>query len=154
MLVLQFIPGSHYFGVFLLDWKYCNQNNRILNLDSRIALQAASLIGTTEPSNSIPGSSDRHALVSTEGKFKIIWNLSKVLVRVMRYNICDHTKDKITQTVIINSRVNYFEAARMIQIKKSSTTGFQTFYTGLLILSLKRTTEKNLQSTRIVSLQF
>ena len=63
-------------------------------------------------------------------------------------------KIKLHKLTIINPRVNYFEAARMIQIKKSSTTGFQTFYKGPLILSLKRTTEKNLQNTRIVSLQF
>ena len=57
-------------------------------------------------------------------------------------------KIKLHKLTIINPRVNYFEAARMIQIKKSSTTGFQTFYKGSLILSPKRTTEKKLQSTR------
>ena len=52
-----------------------------------MALQAAPLIGTTtvprnlsvscdygamEPSNSVPGSADRHAQLLTAGKFKII----------------------------------------------------------------------------------
>ena len=67
--------------------KYCNQNNKILHLTSHMALQAAPLIGTTtvprnlsvscdygamEPSNSVPGSADRHAQLLTAGKFKII----------------------------------------------------------------------------------
>ena len=71
--------------------KYYNQNNKNLHLVSHIALQAASLNGSTESSNSVPGSSDRHVLLLTEGNFEIIWNLNKILVRVMRYNICDHT---------------------------------------------------------------
>ena len=43
--------------------KYCNQKNKILHLVSHIVLQAVSLIGTTEPSTSVPGGSDRHALL-------------------------------------------------------------------------------------------
>ena len=65
--------------------KYYNQNNKILHLVSHIALQATSMIGTTEPSSSVPGSSDRHALLLTEGNFEIILNLDKILVPVMRY---------------------------------------------------------------------
>ena len=55
--------------------KYYNQNNKILHLVSDIALQATLLIGTTEPSSSVPGSSDRHALLLTEGNFEIVLNL-------------------------------------------------------------------------------
>ena len=44
--------------------------------------------------------------------------------------------------------MNYFESARMIQTKKRSTTGFQTIGKGPFILSLKRTTKKNPQSTK------
>ena len=55
--------------------KYYNQNSKILHLVSHIVLQATSLIGTTEPSSSVPGNSDRYALLLTEGNFKIILNL-------------------------------------------------------------------------------
>ena len=65
--------------------KYYNQSNKILHLVSHIALQATSLIGTTEPSGSFPGSSDSHALLLAEGNFEIILNLDKILVHVMRY---------------------------------------------------------------------
>ena len=41
--------------------KYYNLNNKILHLISDMAFQAAPLIGTTEPSNSVPGSSDKYA---------------------------------------------------------------------------------------------
>ena len=63
--------------------KYYNQNNKILHLVSHIALQAASLISATEPSNSVPGSSDRYAFLLTEGNFEMILNLNKILVHVM-----------------------------------------------------------------------
>ena len=76
-------------ALFNQNRKYYNQNNKILHLVSQIALQAASLIVTTEPSNSVPRSSDRHALLLREGDFEIIWNLDKVLVR---YNIFDRTE--------------------------------------------------------------
>ena len=56
-----------------------------------MALQTAPMIGTTEPSNSIPGSSDRHALLLAAGNFEIIWNVNKVLFRVVRFDICDRT---------------------------------------------------------------
>ena len=65
--------------------KCYNHNNKTLHLVSHIALQATSLISTTEPSSSVPGGSDRHALLLTEGNFEIILNLDKILVRVMRY---------------------------------------------------------------------
>ena len=65
--------------------KYYNQNNKTLPLVSHIALQATSLIGTTEPLSSVPGYPDRHALLLTEGNFEIILNLHKTLVHVMRY---------------------------------------------------------------------
>ena len=60
--------------------KYYNQHDKILRLASHMALQAPPLIGTTnvtrkgtflsvycdygrtEPANSVPGSSDRHAI--------------------------------------------------------------------------------------------
>ena len=57
--------------------KYYNQNNKILHLVSHIALQATLLIGTTEPSSTLPGSSDRHALLLSEGNFEIILDLKK-----------------------------------------------------------------------------
>ena len=43
------------------------------------------MIGTTEPLSSVPGSSDRDALLLTEGNFEIILNLDKILVHVMCY---------------------------------------------------------------------
>ena len=55
--------------------KYYNQNNKILYLVSHIALQSTSMIGATESSTSVLGSSDRHALLLTEGNFEIILNL-------------------------------------------------------------------------------
>ena len=88
--------------------KYSNQNNKILHF-VHMALQAAPVngttivirngkfisvscdCGTTEPSISVPGSSDRHAQLLAEGNFEIIWNLDKILVRVMGYKICDRT---------------------------------------------------------------
>ena len=79
--------------------KYYNQNNKILHLVSCMALQATPMIGMAEPSNFVPGSSDRHAQLLKAGNFKIIWNLDKILVWLMHYNICDRTKNtKITQT--------------------------------------------------------
>ena len=71
--------------LFEQNRKYYNQNNKILHLVSHIALQATSLIGTTEPSSSVPGSSDTHALLLTEGNFEIILNLDKILVHAIRY---------------------------------------------------------------------
>ena len=44
--------------------------------------QAAALIGTMEPSSSVPGMSDRYAQFLTAGNFKIISNLEKTLVSV------------------------------------------------------------------------
>ena len=46
--------------------KYYNQNNKILHLVSHVTFHtwsslAAPLIGPTEPSNYVPGSSDWHA---------------------------------------------------------------------------------------------
>ena len=55
----------------------------------------------------------------------------------------------ITQTD--KPRVNYFEAARMIQAKKRSTTGFDE---APFILSLKRTTKTIRKPLNIISLQF
>ena len=52
---------------------------------------------------------------------------------------------------IINLRVNYFEAARMIQTKKRSTTGFDK---GPFILSLKRTNKTIRKALKIISLHF
>ena len=56
-----------------------------------MALQAAPMIGTTEPSNSVSGSSDRHAQLLAVGNFEIIWNMAQILVHIMRLNICDCT---------------------------------------------------------------
>ena len=70
-------------GLFDQNRKYYNHNNKTLHLVSHIALQATSLISTTEPSSSFPGGSDRHALLLRD--FEIILNLDKILVRVMRY---------------------------------------------------------------------
>ena len=56
---------------------------------SHMALQAGSL--STEPSNSVPGSSDRRAQLLMVGNFEIIWNLEKILACVVHHNICNHT---------------------------------------------------------------
>ena len=48
------------------NWEILNQNNKIV---SHMAFQAASLIGSTEPSNYVPGSSDGHAQLLTAGNF-------------------------------------------------------------------------------------
>ena len=50
--------------------KYYNQNNKILS--SHMALQVGPLISMMEPSNSVPGGSDKYAQLSTAGNFKII----------------------------------------------------------------------------------
>ena len=55
-----------------------------------MAIQAASLIGSTELSNFVPGYSNRHAQLFTVTNFKIIQNFNEILVRVMWY-ICDRT---------------------------------------------------------------
>ena len=69
--------STHYAMITSFDQnrKYYNQNNKILHLVSHIALQATLLIGTTEPSSSVPRNSDRHALLLTEGNFEMILNL-------------------------------------------------------------------------------
>ena len=84
---------TYYAMITLFDQnrKYGNQNNKILHIVSHMALQAAPVIRTTEPSNSVPGSFDRHAQHLTADNFEIIWNLDKVLMHIMRYNICDCT---------------------------------------------------------------
>ena len=43
-----------------------------------MAFQATPVIGTTEPSNSVSGSSDRHAQLLAVGNFEIIWNMDKI----------------------------------------------------------------------------
>ena len=60
--------------ITLLDQnrKYYNQNNKILHLVLHMALRAAPLIGTTGPSDSVSGSSDRHELLLTAGNLEII----------------------------------------------------------------------------------
>ena len=57
--------------------KYYNQNNKFFHLVSHMALQAAPLISTTEPSNFVSGSSDRHVQLLSVSNFKIIWNLEE-----------------------------------------------------------------------------
>ena len=52
--------------------KYYNQDNEILYLFSHMVLQTSSCIGTTEPSNILPGNSDRHAQLLTVRNFAII----------------------------------------------------------------------------------
>ena len=42
-----------------------------------MALQAAPLISTMEPSNYVPGNSHKHTQLLTAGNFKIILNLNK-----------------------------------------------------------------------------
>ena len=65
---------TYYTMITLFDQniKYYNQSNTILHLVSLMALQAAPLIGATEPLNSVPGSSDGHAQLLTVGDFEII----------------------------------------------------------------------------------
>ena len=60
--------------LFNQNRKYYNQNNKILHFVSHMALQAARLIDTTDSSNSVPASSDRHAQLLTAGT----WNNFKV----------------------------------------------------------------------------
>ena len=48
-----------------------------------MAFQAAPLIGSTEPSNSVPGNSDKHVQLLTADKFEIIWKLDKILARAI-----------------------------------------------------------------------
>ena len=86
--------STYYNTITLIDQniKYYNLNNKILHLISHMAFQVAPLIGVTEPSNSVPGNSDKQAQFLTADNFKIIWKLNKILVRVMRYNICDRTQ--------------------------------------------------------------
>ena len=62
--------------------KYYNHNNKILLRVSHIALQATTLIGTTEHSSSVPGSSDRHALLLTESDLEII-----LYFKLLRYTL-------------------------------------------------------------------
>ena len=112
--------STYYTTITLIDQniKYYNLNNKILHLISHMGFQVAPLIGVTEPSNSVPGNSDKQAQFLTADNFKIIWKLNKILVRVMRYNISDRTQKIISRELtVINPRVNYFEAARMIQTK-------------------------------------
>ena len=52
--------------------KYYNQNNKILQLVSHMALQTVPLIGTMETLNSVPASSDKLAQLLTTGNFEII----------------------------------------------------------------------------------
>ena len=94
---------TYYTMITLFDQnrKYYIQNNKTLHLVSQIALQVSSLIDTTEPSSSVPGNSDRHALPLTEGNFEIILNMDKSLVYVMRYCV-------IKSICIPNCRWNWF----------------------------------------------
>ena len=48
---------------------YCNQNDKIFHLASCTSLQPSILISMSEPSNSVPGSSDRHTQLLTAGNF-------------------------------------------------------------------------------------
>ena len=81
-----------------------------------MALQDAPMIGITEPSNFISGSSDRHPQLLIANNVKIIWNLDKILVCVMPFNVCDTIlKTILHKLMIMNPHLNYFEAAHMIQ---------------------------------------
>ena len=106
---------TYYTMITLFDQnrKYCNQNNKILDLVSLIALQATLLIGTTKPSSSVPRSSDRHALLSTEGNLELILNLDKILVHVMRYCII-----KSVYTGTANWHWNWFFFLNFFQMWK------------------------------------
>ena len=65
---------TYYTATSLFDQnrKYYNQNSKNLNLLLHMILQAAPVIGTTEPLNSVPGSSDRHAQLLTVLNVEII----------------------------------------------------------------------------------
>ena len=94
--------------------KYYNQNNKILHL----ALQSALLIGTTivtrnrnflsvpcdygttEPSNSVPESSDKHAQLLTAGNFEKIFKLGEKFELCVIIFVIVH-KNNITQTCTI-----------------------------------------------------
>ena len=77
-----------------------------------MALQTAPLIGMTESSNSVPGSSDRHAQLLTVGNFEI--NFSALYALKYQWSYIKIISHKLKN---VNSRVYYFEAARIIQIK-------------------------------------
>ena len=72
----------------------------------------------------------------TADNFEIIWNLDKILVCIMRYNICNYPLKKFPLE-------NYFEAV-----------GFQTFDAGLLLLALQGNTEKIVEALAIILFQF
>ena len=67
--------------------KYYNQNNKILHLVSHMTLQTAALIGTMEPRILF----EVVLVLLTVGNFEMISNFDKILVRVLRFNICDRT---------------------------------------------------------------
>ena len=67
---------------------YYNQDNKILYFFPSMALQAALVISTTEPSNSASENSDRNVQLLTVANFEVIWNLNEILVSIMRCDIC------------------------------------------------------------------
>ena len=117
-----------------------------------MALQATPLISTTEPLNSVPGSSDRHAQLLAAGNFEIIWNLDKILVRVMHSVIV--RKNNVTQTDDHQSECEFFWSCLYDPNQNKRTIGFQLFDTGLFILSLKTSTKKIHKALKIILLQF
>ena len=83
--------------------------------------QADPLNGTTEPLSSVPGRSDRYAQLLTEDNLEIISNLENTRVCTLCIIISLSYIKKIScKLIIINSGVNYFKAARMIQNKKGA----------------------------------
>ena len=117
-----------------------------------MALQAAPLIGTTEPSNSVPGSSDRHGQLLTAGNFKIIWNLDKILVALCVMISVIVQKNNNSQTDDHQSGCELFWNYSYDPNQERSTTGFQTFDTGTFVLSLMRTNKKIGKTLNIISL--
>ena len=117
-----------------------------------MALQATPFISTTEPLNSVPGSSDRHAQPLTAGNFEKIWNLDKILVRVMR-SVIVH-KNNVTQTDDHQSECEFFWSCSYDPNQNKRTIGFQLFDTGLFIISLKTSTKKIRKALKIILLQF
>ena len=103
--------------------KYYNQNNKILS--SHMALQVGPLISMMEPSNSVPGSSDKYAQLSTAGNFKIIWDLDKIYCAMwVIISVIIH-KNYLTQTDNHQFPDKLFWSCWYYPNQTRSTTGFK-----------------------------
>ena len=82
-------------------------------------------ISMTEPSNSVPGSSDKYAQLSTAGNFKIIWDLDKIYCAMwVIISVIIH-KDHLTQTDNHQFPDKLFWSCCYYPNQTRSTTGFK-----------------------------